>query len=142
MKAATIVIGLVMITAAGLWKFAVAPRWDVRFADDWTWQVTTFGTNLYADEKTGQFPAEKKFPADDDINVSDRIITVSRENVPAGSVQLNDHYLAKDPNTGTVTWDYTFQAVVNPVTGRYTSPEYSNDYFFFPRNAKSKTSPV
>jgi len=142
MKRVTAIIGLVLIVAAGIWKFAVAPRWDTRFPDGWTWQVTTFGTNLYADEKTGQFPADKKFPADDDINVSDRIITVSHDNVPAGAVQLNDHYLAKDPNTGAVTWDFTYQAVVNPVTGRYVNADFANDYFFFPRNVEKSTYQV
>jgi len=136
MKKVLILVGIILIAAAGLWKVAVAPRFDVRYPDNWRWELSTFGTNLYADEKSGQFPDNKKFPADDDVNVSDRIITVSHENAPAGAIQLADHYLAKDPNTGAVTWDFTYQAVVDPVTGMYTTPEYKGDSYFFPRNVQ------
>jgi hypothetical protein len=138
MKKVLIVIGIVLIAAAGVWKFAVSPRFDVRFPDGWIWSVTTFGTNLYADE-AGQFPAEKKFPGDDDVSVSDRIITVSQDSAQSGSVRLDDHYLAKDPNTGAVTWDFTYQAQVDPVTGKHTTDTFKNDYFLFPRNVQ-KTS--
>src|SRR5690349_16348963 len=115
MKKLLIVLGIILIAAAGVWKVAIAPRFDVRYPDSWSWKLSTFGTNLYADEKTGQFAADKKFPTDDDVNISDRIITVSHDNVPAGAVQLNDHYTSKDPSTGATSWDFTYQATVDPV---------------------------
>jgi hypothetical protein len=139
MKRVLIIIGLVLLVTAAVWKFAVAPRLDVRFPDGWKWSVTTFGTNLYADEASGQFPAEKKFPGDDDVSVSERTITVSHDGAQSGSVRLDDHYLAKDPNTGAVTWDFTYQALVDPLTGKYTQDEYKNDYFLFPRNVQQVT---
>jgi hypothetical protein len=114
MKNALLLVGIIMIAAAAVWKIAAAPRFDVRFPDGWKWSLTTFGTNLYADEKTGQFPDSKKFPTDDDVNVSDRMITVSRQNTSSGLVRLDDHYLAKDPNTGAITWDFTYHADVDP----------------------------
>jgi hypothetical protein len=132
-------VGVVLIVVAGLWKVAVAPRFDVRFPDGWSWNMATFGTNLYADEKTGQFDDKKKFPEDDDVTVSDRVVTVSHEGVPAGSVRLDDHYLSKDPNSGTVTWDFTYHAMVDPVTGAYTANEYKDNYFLFPRNVQKTT---
>jgi hypothetical protein len=138
MKKVLLAIGLVLLASAGIWKFAVAPRYDVRFPDNWKWTVTTFGTNLYADD-SGQFPASKTFPGDDDVSTSDRTITVSRDNAAPGTIRLDDHYLAKDPNTGAVTWDFTYQAVVDPTTGKYISDEFKNDYFLFPRNAQKQT---
>jgi hypothetical protein len=134
MKQALVIVGIAIIAAAIGWKVAIAPRYEVRFPDTWKWTLTTFGTNLYADEQ-GKFPDSKKFPADDDVSVSDRTITVSRGSAP-DQVSLDDHYLAKDPNTGAVTWDFTYHAKVDPITGQYADATYKGDYYFFPRNVQ------
>ncbi len=132
MRRAFIVVGIVLIVAAGLWKVAVAPRFDVRFPDGWSWTLTTVGTNLYPDA-SGQFPATKQFMTDDDVSISDRTITVNHQNAPAGLVNVDDHYVAKDPNTGAVSWDFVYHASVDPTTGQYVDDKYKGNYYFFPR---------
>jgi hypothetical protein len=139
MKHALLLVGIVLIVAAGLWKITLTPRFNIRFPDGWSWTLSTFGTNLYADE-SGQFSADKNFPTDDDISVSARTITVRHENTLAGIVSLDDHYLAKDPNTGSVTWDFTYHANVDPITGQYVDDKFRGDYYFFPRNVQMGTT--
>jgi hypothetical protein len=141
MRRLLLLAGLLLIVGAGLWKFAFAPRYEVRFPIGWRWSLSTVGTNLYADEKTGQFPENRKFPDDDDISVSDRVITATSNTAAnaVNAVNLDDHYTAKDPTTGAVTWDFTYQAVVDPVTGKYKEDQYKNDYFLFPRSVAKTT---
>jgi hypothetical protein len=42
-------LGLILIAAAGLWYFWLAPSWTQRLPPGWTWQT-------YSDPASGEFP--------------------------------------------------------------------------------------
>src|SRR5258706_11177679 len=134
MKKSLLVTGIILVIAAGLWKVAVAPRFDVRLPDGWAWSASTLGTNIGADKATGQFPASKKFPDDDPITAGERAFTITHENAPAGNVIINDHLIAKDPNTGTIRYESTKPIPADPNTGLNTAADFRDSYSVFPRN--------
>jgi len=138
MKKYLALLGVVLIVSSGIWTLSLGPRWTARFPDGWRWEANFLGTNLYPDPKTNQFP-ERKFPDDDDIGATERVVTVSAEKSPSGGVVLSDHYLSRDVNTGAVTWELTYKANIDPVTGLYLDKQYQGDYFIFPRNVEKKT---
>jgi hypothetical protein len=138
MKRLLMILGLVLIVGAGLWKFGLSSRWTQRYPSDWRWDANFIGTTLYADA-TGQYPADRVFPDGDDINQSSRVVTISSDKPAYSGVILDDHYTSRDVKTGAVTWDYIYKAEVDPVTGQHITPEYRGDNFLFPRNVQKTT---
>src|SRR5688572_25592665 len=118
-----LVLGVVLLFSAAAWKLVLSERWSKRLPDDWEWEVNFLGTGLYPDE-SGDFPEGREFPEDDDLNVSERIVSIADEDAPAGAVQINDHYISYDINTNAVTWDFTYTAQVDPDTGRHIHEDF------------------
>jgi hypothetical protein len=139
MKRLLMLIGIVLIAAAGIWKFGLSSQWTQRFPSNWRWEMNFIGTTLYPDATTGKYAADRAFPEGDDINISERVITVGTDKSAFGGVVMDDHYTSKDVNTGTVTWDYVYKADVDPVTGKHLSPDFIGDEFLFPRNVQKIT---
>jgi hypothetical protein len=131
MKRVLLVLGVLLVAAAGVWKFGLSQQWTNRFSDQWFWEVHTIGLTGYPDEATGQF-AEGTTLADDPINVTIRTVTADA-NGAAGQMVINDHFETRDTATNEVTWDYTSTAVVDAETGRHIEGEAVSSYYFFPR---------
>ena len=135
-KLPLLILGIVLILAAGIWHLGLSERWEKRLPDGWVWEMNTLGTNRYPEEN-GEYPPDREFPADDDINLTERTIMVTDTSAPAGSVEISDHSFVRDAITSAVIWDYTATAVVDPHDARHT--EYPDDYFIFPRNVEKTT---
>lgn len=139
MRKLFVAIGALLIIAAAIWKIGIAPSMEKRFPTGWQYDVDAVGVTGYADEQ-GNFP-EGTTLKDDPINISKRNITVAEVNAD-GSVLLKDRYQTLDPATNALTWEFIFEATVDPVTGKHVDPQYANDYFFFPRDAQKTTYTV
>lgn len=137
MQKLLILLGILLVLAAGVWKFILADGFNQRFPDGWTWEINTLGTISYADEASGQFP-EGSTPTDDPITLTERKITASSQGMPEGSVKLRDDFVTRDPATNTVVWEYTYETVVDAKTGKYVDEAYADDYFLFPTNVEKE----
>jgi hypothetical protein len=131
-------IGLILIVAAPIWKFGLSSRYTDRFYDGWTWEVESLGTNLWADEASGQFPDDVQYLIDDDISITERVIVANSENAPSGQVTMSDSFTARDPQTNEVTWEFITEVNVDQKTGQHVG-EFAGDYFLFPRNTEKTT---
>lgn len=134
-----LMLGLFLLILAGVWRFALSERWSQRFPDDWKWEISILGTTRYPDEATGDYPPELTFPDDDDVNISEREITVSDDNAADGSILMSDHSTSRDVNTNAVIWEFTYTAEIDPETAKHTTEPHQEDYFLFPRNVEQKT---
>jgi hypothetical protein len=138
MKRLLIGIGALLIVAAGVWRFGIAPgQFAARFPDGWKWEVNSIGLTGYPDPATGQF-AEGTTLKDDPLNLSIRKVTATEAS--NGNMMINDHYETRDPVTNAVTWEFTFDAEVNPISGQYVAGEFQGDYYFLPRNVDKNTT--
>jgi hypothetical protein len=137
MRKLLIGIGVLFITAAVIWKVGVVPGMEKRFPANWHYNFDILGRTSYADASTGKFPDGTTLK-DAPINISKRDITVSQVNTD-GTVELTDHFVTYDTELDDITWELTTKATVDSVTGKYTKPEYANDYYFIPRNAQKTT---
>ncbi len=134
MKKLLVPLGVILILAAVVWRFALSERlFTHRFPDGWTWEVNSIGLTGYPDPETGRFP-EGTTLADDPINVSVRSVTAEGDGLPSGQVNITDHYQTLDPITSDVTWEFTTNAIVDAATGKHVGGEFAGDYYFLPRN--------
>jgi hypothetical protein len=132
MKRLFFIAGILLVIAAGVWKFGLSRNWTNRYQDQWAWEVETLGQSGYPDE-SGSY-AEGTTLADDPINLTLREVSADADEAPAGQVLISDHFESRDAVTNEVTWDYTATALVDAATGRHVEGDFAGDYYFFPRN--------
>ena len=134
-----LIIGVILIVAAGVLRFGLGSQFNQRFPDGWAWEVNTLGLNSFADEETGAFP-EGTTLADDPNTNNARIVTVdSSDN---GMVTISDRYVVRNIETNAIDWEFTTNATVEASTGQYVDGPYEGDYYFIPRNAEQTTYTV
>jgi hypothetical protein len=132
-KKILIVIGLALITSAGIWKFALAPRWTQRLPQGWSWRSRSIASMILADPATGKFSGE---------NIATPYVleaSIVDESQRPSAIVVKDRYTAYDANTDQVVWEYLQSGKVDPQTGRHLDPKHNGDYFVFPRNVEKKT---
>lgn len=127
------VLGIVLLIAAGLCRFVVAPRYTERIPPGWEWHAKFLGASSYPDEKTGQFPAK------DPVNYYERLITIVDEKDRPHAVVLSDRYVIYDQESGKPSWEYITTAAVDPATGEHVAPEFAGSVALFPRDTEKKT---
>jgi hypothetical protein len=137
MKRFLLLVGVLLVIAAGVWKFGFSRTWTNRYHDQWVWEVETIGQSGYPDE-TGNY-AEGTTLKDDPINLTLREVTAETNEAAADQVLISDHFESRDTITNEVTWDFTSTAVVDAATGRHVGDDFAGDYYFFPRRV-DKTS--
>lgn len=128
-----LIMGLLLLALAALWKFALAHQWTQRLPPDWTWQADYFGVGTYPDPSTGDFPA------DDSVTTYQRSMSILSEDERPTAVTVEDAYIIRDLATGKVTWEYVVRADVNPATGGYLDAELRDQILVFPRHVDKKT---
>src|SRR5262245_10389145 len=84
-------LGIVTLIAAGFWFFVIRNNFNQRFPAGWSWTVNSIGYSSFAEE-TGNWP-ENTTLTDDPINLTERTVTATTQDAPAGAVKLVDHYL-------------------------------------------------
>lgn len=131
MKQFLVLLGVLLVVAAGVWKFGLSQNWTNRYHDQWVWEVETLGQSGYPDE-SGKYP-EGTTLKDDPINLTLRKVTADASEAPSGQVLISDHFESRDTVTNEVTWDFTSIAFVDAATGRHTGDDFEGDYYFFPR---------
>ena len=132
-----IMLGIVLLLAAGVWRFAIGSSSEQRIPDDWSWESSYVGNNNFVPEGETDFPEELTFPEDDPLNVYDRSISITNSN--EDTVTLLDNNVTRDVNTGAVTWEFKFNAEVDRNTGQITDGDFKGHYFVFPRNVEQKS---
>jgi hypothetical protein len=132
MKKWIIALGAIALVAAAGWKILVSPRYEARLNPDWTWNMAFIGVTSYADEN-GEFQTDSL--ADDPINLTAREMTITSTG-SNNTLDIRDHYATRDPVTNAVTWEVETNQTVDAVTARHVTPEYSDQYFVFPRHVQ------
>jgi len=132
MKRVILVLGIVLLVFAAVWYFVLRSNFNHRFPDGWSWSINSIGYGSFTDD-SGAF-SENTTLADDPIVISDRDVIAESANAPAGLVHIIDHFETYDPVTNAVTWELTFESIVDPVTGQHTEGEIAGDYYFLPQN--------
>jgi hypothetical protein len=140
MKRIALVIGVLVLLAAAVWKFGFSQNWANRYHDQWTWEVETIGQTGYPDE-TGSYP-EGTTLEDDPINLTLRKVTADASEAPNDQVLISDHFESRDTVTNELTWEFTSTALVDAATGRHVGDDFAGDYYFFPRNVDKSTTYV
>jgi hypothetical protein len=135
-----VLVGAILIIAAGVWQFGLRDQFNRRFPDGWRWQVDTIGQTSRADE-SGAFP-EGTTLRDDPINVTERRVSAVADPARPNVVNISDFYEVRNPATNSIDWQFTYEAQVNSFTGRHINPEFANDYYFFPTNTQKTTYTV
>lgn len=124
-------LGLALIALGVLWTYIASPYWKQRFPDGWGPEFNFIGISTVPDLETGQFPPT------DSTGLYQRVFKVIARS--ADAVTLQDHYIIRDPASGEITYDYTYEAEVDPLTGAHLDPQYQGDYYLFPRGVEKKT---
>jgi hypothetical protein len=137
MKRLLLLVGVLLIIAAGVWKFGFSHNWTNRYNDQWLWEVKTLGKSAYPDE-TGNY-AEGTTLKDDPIHPTTRTVTAETSEAPVGQVLLSDYFESRNAVTNEIEWQFTSTAFVDAATGRHASGDFDGDYYFFPRHV-DKTS--
>lgn len=131
MKRIFAILGVILLLAAAVWQFALKNNFNQRFPDAWVWELSSLGHSSYAGDN-GQFPDGTR-TEDDPINITERQVSVVSKTSDA-QVVLRDHYLNLDPVTRNVTWEVTYEATVDQMSGQYREGELAGDYYFLPQN--------
>ncbi len=127
-------IGIVLLIAAAVVKLMISPQiLSERFPAGWTWEVDSVGTAFYTDETNPDLPTHPM--SDDPINLVKRTFSVKERNAD-GTLVLEDNYKTIDVITGVVTWEFSYNPVVDAKTGAYTDPAFVGQYPLFPRNVQ------
>lgn len=125
--AAALLAGVLLLAAAGFWKFGLASHWTQRLPAGWSWEANYIGISTYPDSVTGEFPTA------DTPGVYQRSIRI------AGGDEVEDAYTTRDIATGQVTWEYITRSKVDRATGKHLAPEARGAYLVFPRHVKRET---
>jgi hypothetical protein len=134
MKRSLILVGIILIVAAVLWRFVLSTPLTRRIPDGWLYESRFIGSviNPNPDNPSG-------YDNEETVTLYERAIRIVETGNPPGSVTLEDTYITRDVNTNAVTWLYPFRAAVDPLTGQHISEEWKSDYFLFPRNVQQTT---
>jgi hypothetical protein len=130
MKRAFLILGMLFLTFAAVWQFALRNNFNQRFPDGWHWEVSSLGHSSFALE-SGEYP-EGTGTADDPINLTER--SVIAQAVANNQVHITDHYLTLDPGSNAVTWEVNYEATVDQLSGQYLEGELAGNYYFLPQN--------
>jgi hypothetical protein len=126
-------VGLALFGLTAVWQFVLVPRWSERIPAGWQWETNYTGYQTWPDPQTGQMPKK------DATGTYTHVMGIVANSRQPGSVELDDRYLTHDLATGRVTYEYNYQAQVDPRTGAHLKAEYRGDYFLFPRNVEQQT---
>ena len=137
MKNILIIVGIILIVAAGVVWFMGGQQSDQRFPAGYEWEVNSLGQTSFADEETGVFPEDTTL-ADDPVNITVRSVSASAGEED-GQVVLTDHYQQLNATTNEVEWEFTIDSVVDSTTGQLVDGENAGDYYFIPQNAEKTT---
>jgi hypothetical protein len=132
----SLVLGLFLLGAAGLWQMVLSPHWTQRLPPGWRWQANYLGSLAFPDPKTGQFPPR------DTLNIYDREITIIDESQRPKAVFLEDRFTIYELKTRKVTWEYIVHFRVDPQTGAHLDLESRGDVAVFPRYTEKTTYPI
>ncbi len=136
MRKFLLVIGLLLLVAAGVWKFSLSKNWTPRITPGWSWTANSLLEQAYPDAVTHKLPDAGQ----NRTNLYDRKIEiVSADNTPAGAVMLKDTLVTKNPSTGKESYRTDFTAPVDPETGVFVQGEFKGQNFVFPRNVQKTT---
>lgn len=124
--------GLFLLALSAAWHFTLSPRWLRRIQPGWSWKSTFVGTSTFADSATG------KFPSKDPAVIQEKGIHPVKDTPSSSPVSVDDYYITRDPRTGQKTWEYVFQAQVDPVTGAHARPDFRGDIYVFPRSVRKQ----
>ena len=139
MKKSFAFVGVLLLLAAGAWRLTIAPRFDLRFPDGYTWKENSLGLSGYPEEETGLFP-EGTTLVDSPLGVNERVVSASTDERVKGAVRISDHYEVRDPSTNVITWEYTLEALVDSKTGQHLEGESIGDYYLLPRHLDKETT--
>jgi hypothetical protein len=132
-KKVLVVVGLVLVVFAGVWKFGISSRWEQRYPADWSWNLETIGGSWYAASPEDPLPSTDM--RDDPLTISSRDIHVESK---GDNVEIQDKYVAYDATTNVETWNFTYRADLDPQSGAYADAD--DEYYFFPRNLDKDTT--
>ena len=132
-----IALGIILLLAAGVWRFAIGSSAEQRLADDWSWEGSYLGALRYVDAGEADFAPELVFPDDDGVNTYNRDIIVVDSD--ADTVTIQDKYVTRNVDSGAVTWEFIFNAKLDRETGQILDDEFKGHYYVFPRNVEQKS---
>lgn len=137
MKKILLVLGVLLLASAGIWKYTLSPRYEMRFSPDWTWEYDTLGTwAIFEGDDESVFDESTD---NDELAASTFSLTVSSEDFSPDSAILNSYYADVDTLTGEIDYEYSDTIAVNPTTGLLLDPELSDYYaLVFPRNLQKQ----
>jgi len=126
-----LILGVIFIAGAGIWRFFIADYWTIRIPKDWSFQAEYLGTTAYPDESG-------KLPEKHGINIYRKVLHVKEWSQE--QVIIKESYSIYDIHTGAVTWEVKLEFTVNPETGKVLEhpghPEAAGLYYLFPKNMK------
>lgn len=136
-KLIPLVIGVLLIVAAGLVWWQSVASWDVRIPEDWSFEVEYIGSQAIADQ-SGNLPEQRN------------VVLYRRSKLikewDLARVIIEDKYTAHEAKTNAISWEAMSDFLVNPRTGRNIDhpdhPEASRVAYLFPRNVKNETYPI
>src|SRR5258708_7856817 len=124
-----VIAGIVLIVAAGVWKFGLSRTWTQRISPGWSWVSNSLTQQANVDPATHKLPD----PGNNQANIYDRRIeVVQAKDTPAVAVMLKD--TLKTPN-----YQSAISAPVDPETGGIVQDEFRGMYFVFPRDVQKTT---
>lgn len=123
--AACLALALVLYSFSG---FLTGPR----LPPDWRWESDFVGIATSPDPKT------KTFPKRDTPSIYERHVAVVRPAHDGKAVRVRDAYVTRDPATRLKTYEYIYEADVDPQTGVNLNAESHGDWFVFPRNVQPR----
>jgi hypothetical protein len=132
MRPLVLAAGLILLTAAGVWRFHVARRWTQRLPPGWSATSHYSGTVRYADPHTG------RIPDGDQIADYDRNQILVDEGGRPGSVVFEERQVVHEVRTGTVVFEYATRDTVDPRTGAHLD-RHRGDAVVFPRDVQRTT---
>lgn len=137
MKRSLLIIGVVLIMAAGGWKLIISPRWEQRFSPDWQWKRDTVGATITPgsgiDESMFDAPIENDPPTNSTL-----VKSILADTISGDQAELQTFYSDVDPLTGEVLFSYTETATVNMVTGKMVGEGISDYLYLYPRNVQQQ----
>lgn len=132
MKKSYSILGIVLIVMAAVWYSSLGPYLTPRVWPGWETKTTYLGTNNYPDPATGQFVGPGS------VSAYERAFKAYRD-TQNGGLMIEESYTVFDVMTDAVTWQYIFNAPVDPQSGAHLSEKYHGSYFLFPRRVQKTT---
>ena len=129
-------LGLLLLIAAGGWKWLMAPRFTIRLPADWSFHAQYLGNLVYADAR-GNLPRQRR------LNLYQR--DIHPLNWQQDKAVLQDSYRTIDVETGEVTWESQLRFEIDPASGKILNyanhPEARGRFYLFPQGATKTDYP-